>query len=193
MKTILFKPFDRWSENILLTVGIGAAIVGTFLSYLFNGRFDGALDMHFGQDTTITKVACDLLIDFLSLLLFLYPAAILINRKTRIVDILSAVLISKVPMYALVVFNAGNVLLTEGDRIAAQAMAHEQPTFDPLGITLMIVFALVTLLFIVWSIALLFNGYKTACNAKGGKPIILFIAALLLAEIVSKILIAQFN
>jgi hypothetical protein len=190
MKTVLFKPFDRWSETVLLSIGLGAALAGAFLGICFDARFDGALDLHFAGDTSVKTMAFDLLIDFGTLFLFLYAAAKIVNRKTRMVDILSAVLISRIPMYLLTVFNAGNVLAAEGDRVAKQAMAHEPVTMSPFGMVLMIGFVILTLLFVVWSVTLLWNGYRTASNAKGGKPIVLFIVGLLLAEIASKWLIA---
>jgi hypothetical protein len=190
MKTLLFKPFDRWSETVLISIGLGAALLGGFFGILFHARFDGALDLHFASDVSWKVTTVDLLIDFGSLFLFLYTVAKIINQKTRAADMLSTVLISRIPMYLLVVLNAGNVLAAEGDRIARQAVAHEPITMSAIGMGLMIVFIIMALLFAVWSVTLLWNGYRTASNAKGGKPVVLFIIALLLAEIVSKWLIS---
>ena len=49
MKQLLFKPFERFSENQLLVVGICATLIGSYLAYLFDGRYDGALDFHIIQ------------------------------------------------------------------------------------------------------------------------------------------------
>ena len=49
-----------------------------------------------------------------------------------------------------------------------------------------LLFAMLTLAFVVWFFALLWNGFKVATNAKGIKPVILFIIAVLLSEIISK-------
>jgi hypothetical protein len=40
---------------------------------------------------------------------------------------------------------------------------------------------------------LLYNGFKTATNAKGNKPKIIFGIAILLADIISRILIASLS
>jgi len=46
---------------------------------------------------------------------------------------------------------------------------------------------------LIWSIILLFNGFKTATNSKETKHILLFIVALILAEVFSKIVILNLN
>jgi hypothetical protein len=49
--------------------------------------------------------------------------------------------------------------------------------------TIFAVLAIISLIFLLW------NGFKIATNAKGKKPIILFVTGLLLTEILSKNLI----
>jgi hypothetical protein len=57
----------------------------------------------------------------------------------------------------------------------------------------MIITTIVTLIALVLSVILLLKGYKTATNAKISKHFLLFAFALLVSEIVSKILIYLFN
>jgi len=52
---------------------------------------------------------------------------------------------------------------------------------------------LVILLALVLAVILLYNGYKVATNAKGIKNTVLFVAALLIAEVVSKMIISTLN
>jgi uncharacterized membrane protein (DUF106 family) len=47
---------------------------------------------------------------------------------------------------------------------------------------------IISILFFIWYMVLLYNGFKVAAHAKGTKPIVLFILALLLAEALSKVL-----
>jgi hypothetical protein len=42
------------------------------------------------------------------------------------------------------------------------------------------------LLFVVWMVALMYHSFTVSCNLKGGKATLAFIAALLLAEALSK-------
>ena len=46
--------------------------------------------------------------------------------------------------------------------------------------------ALVAILMIVWMVVLMYRAYSLSCNVSGGKAIGVFIAALILAEAISK-------
>jgi hypothetical protein len=189
MKTILFQPFERYPERSLIAVGLLSALLAVVAGTYFDVRFDGVLDLHFVPGASAKDLAVDLGVDFSVLFIFLFAAAKWVNRKTRAVDVLSAVLVAKIPMYPPMLLNAGGKLAAIGESVATQAKAHQPPSIDALGITLLVLFMILMLVFMVWSVALLYNGYKTAAHGKGAKAIILFIGALLLAEIASKIML----
>lgn len=185
----LFNPFEKYTERQLLLFGTLITIAGAIIAWQFKARFDGALDVHFTGHVTIRQTIVDLAVSMLSLLLFLWLAAQFINRKTRVVDLLSAVIIARIPFYVLPLFNCTGWMSGFGTELEEQLKAGQQITWVPEAgeLVLLIFFALFTILLLVWAIALLYNGYRVATNAKGSKAVILFIAAVLLAEIVSKI------
>lgn len=189
MKTILFKPFERYNSNLLIAVGSAALIVSVLLAYWFQVRYDGVLDAHFVRNPTLQEVALDVVLNTISLLFFLFIAGKIINVKTRIVDVLSAILISRIPMALIPFANAGQMLSTDADPNDLEALTE----FAMNNLIPLVIGAIVIILLVVWSVALLYNGYKTACNGKGSKSVILFILALLLSEIGSKILIHHLN
>lgn len=188
MKTLLFKPFEKYSENRLLITGLLALFIGTGLAFLLNTRFDGALDIHYGMEVQFQTAVIDQALALVSLVLFLFLSGILVNPKTRFVDILSTVLIARIPLYLASLLNLGGYTSSAGLEIK-QSMLHEGSEISPFAIVLMVVSIVVILPLIVWSFVLLWNGYKTAANAKGVKAILLFIGAALLAEITSKIVL----
>jgi hypothetical protein len=56
------------------------------------------------------------------------------------------------------------------------------------------VFGLVTLFMLactVWMVALMWKSFSHCCNVRGGKAVATFVIALLLAEVLSKVLIGQ--
>ncbi len=101
MKTLLFKPFEQYSEKLLIFIGLGMAILGTFLAQVLNSRFDGAFDLHFIEKTLLQQAFIDTFINITSLIAFLFGAALIVNRKTRFVDIIATVTISRIPYYIL--------------------------------------------------------------------------------------------
>lgn len=189
MKQILFKPFEKFSALQLILSGLIFTVIGTWGATQFNGRYDGVLDFHIVQSCVRGQAIVDNLINILCLFIFIFLAGKIINPKTRLIDNLSTVIFARVPMYLLPFLNFEGVLPENFDPTnQTQLLAHITENLVPFIVTVVI-----SLLFIVWYVALLYNGYKTASNAKGAKAIWIFIGALILAEISSKTLIYTFN
>ena len=102
MKTILFRPFERYSEKTLVIVGVAFTLIGSLLGAVFQGRFDGVLDMHFVPSTSFYQVLIDNVINIFCLVLFLFLSAKYINNKTRLIDILTAAMVARIPYYFMV-------------------------------------------------------------------------------------------
>lgn len=197
MKEILFKPFEKYSEYKLLLVGILFSIMGLFIGDYFDASFDGVLDVHFGGFISLKYSTIYFFINMVSAMLTLFIASKLINKKTRIVDVLVTVLVARIPLYILPFFNIGNRLSYIGEllksnmtRIGKNSLYLDISTNDMI---LFIATSIVSLVMVIWYVALLFNGYRTASNAKGTKSIVFFILAILIAEIGSKLLIGLYN
>jgi len=62
-------------------------------------------------------------------------------------------------------------------------------TINPVGAVIFFIAVIITILMIIWMVALMYKAYAVSCNVKGAKAIITFIISLILAEIVSKVLI----
>jgi hypothetical protein len=177
MRTLLFQPFERYSERSLVAVGLLCAVSAVFAGAYFDVRFDGVLDLHFVPGSSVKDLSVDLATGFITLFVFLFA------------DILAAVLVAKIPMYLPMLLNAGGRITAAGEKIVEQTVERQPLSLDALSMTLLVLSIILVLLFLVWSVALLYNGYKTAAHAKGAKAIVLFIMALLLAEIASKIVL----
>ncbi|KGK31051.1 hypothetical protein [Cellulophaga sp. E6(2014)] len=190
MKTVLFNPFKRYQENHLFLLGIAVTLLGSYLGYLFNVRFDGVLDVHFANSTSSWQPALDNLIDSYILAILLYALGMYINNKTRFIDILNITLISRIPFYLITFFNVGGAMERINSEVLNTLRTEQIPDFSTLPLNSVLtlgIFALISLLFIIWSISLLFNGFKIATNAKSTVHIILFFTLIIIAEILSKL------
>jgi len=186
MKTFLFNPFAKYSERILLIFGLIVTITGGYIAYFYNAAFDGAIDLHFVAEIGAFQTAVFLLIDIVTIVLLLFLAGKIINRKTRFVDILSTALIARIPLYVLPFFNAGNYLFNLTSGMATKLLEGKPDAIIGPDMIFILLFAMCTMAFVVWFFALLWNGFKIATNAKGIQPVVMFILAVLLAEIISK-------
>lgn len=117
MKKIILNPFQTFSEKKLIAFGITTALIAIILSVPFNGRFDGVIDLHFVQKTTLLKSALDILIGILIITIMLFIIGKYINKKTRFIDILSSTLIAKIPFYFLLFFNINNLMFNTSEKL----------------------------------------------------------------------------
>ncbi len=189
MKTLLFKPFERYNSAVLVGIGLVGIVLSALFAFWFHMRYDGVLDAHFVSSPSLKEVITDIVINVVTLFLFLFPVGLIVNRKTRYIDIFSTILISRVPLCIIPVMNLNHNLIPDVDPNDLEAIT----AFALNNIVQLVLMSIVLITLLVWSVALLYNGYKTACHAKGSTPVLLFIVALLLAEIASKVLIHYLN
>lgn len=192
IKTII-NPFLKYSEKQLLSVGLLFFVLGGYLATLFNGRFDGVIDLHFVQKVNFSQPYIDLILSISMVSLLLFALGKYINEKTRFIDILATSIIAKIPFYFLLFFNINNKLYTITEKLMSNVLKGKGLDLQFYDMSILIVSAILTLLFLVWTITLLFNGFKTATNAKENKHFLFFAIAILISELLSKILISIFN
>ncbi|WP_298156840.1 hypothetical protein [Flavobacterium sp.] len=185
---IIFNPFEKFSTNTQLIFGILISVAGCFLAYQFNAHYDGALDIHFADAVPLHIPFLEIVLDTACLGLALFVAAKTINPKTRSIDIFSTVLVARFPLYLIPPMNYNNRMYEETMAITEMAMRN-QTNFAIPDMAFFLAFSALSLLLLVWFFVLLWNGYKVACNAKGTTAVLAFIGAIIIAEIISKILI----
>jgi hypothetical protein len=193
MKSLLFKPFERYSELTLLIIGTLFTLLGSYFAFIFDMRYDGVIDLHVSVSNTLLQPLIDNFINIFCLVLFLFSAAFIFNKKTRLVDIIATSLVARIPFYVLPLFNFNGQIGDAGNQLLQLVQDN---LVDQISISMMLpllIFGIFTILALIWYIYLLFSGYKTASNAKGNLPVILFIVSIIMAEMASKILIYKFN
>tara|TARA_R110000850_G_scaffold16697_1_gene51698 strand:+ start:37537 stop:38115 length:579 start_codon:yes stop_codon:yes gene_type:complete len=189
MKTLLFNPFKKYSERQLLVFGLITTLAGVVFATLTNIHFDGVLDTHFGKQVALKTAALQSLINIVSIVVVFYPLGKWINPKTRLIDIFNISLIVKIPAYLMMPLNINNWAYSQTEPLLG-AMANPfnlQLTQEM--ILFLIISSFLAILVFVWLIILLYNGFKVATNLKETKHIIMFILAIIVAEIVSKVLL----
>lgn len=175
MKLNPFNPFLRLAGFQALLPGLAIIIITAFLAGYGRVHFDGALDMHLGAVTHLAWYFIEPFVALFSLILCLYFSGLIFSKSNiRFIDVAGTVSLSRTPMFF----------------IAVLAFIPGLAVTDPYHMTIVQkTFAFVSLFFLIWMIALLYNAYTVSCNIKGTKAIVTFIGALLCAELISKYLI----
>lgn len=192
MKTLLFNPFIKIAGAKALGIGLIFIIISSILAYLFQTHFDGVLDAHFGEITQWWIPLAENGINILSVFVILYPmAALLTKGRIRWIDILGTTVLARFPLILMPLGNIGSTMQHMGEEFLKNKGEMPEFNFSTGQLIFIIVFTIFSIALLVWYVALLFKAYKVSSNLKQGKLIISFIAGLLLAEIISKILIHQ--
>lgn len=173
-KTI-FNPFVKFSEQQLIIFGMVFFILNGLVLYFGNMKMDSIF--HFSPvenaNLAITFFYCAFSIIFAVVVLFILGK--IFNSKTRLIDILNAVLISQALNF---------VVIITSQLIDLSKLASKSPQNSPLEISdlfMVLLFAGLTLPFIIYSIALLYNGFRTATNIKSWQKISIFAIVLFIS------------
>lgn len=178
------NPFERSSASQLIILGIVFYVLGSLSAYLFNVRFDNFLHIAVVEQVELWQPFLDNLIILACLFVLLFVLGKSINSKTRGIDILSTALIGYAPFYLMSLSNINDYSSKATHELLSitESTAMNISTFS---IIYLIILSIASILILVWIIALLYNGFKTAANAKGVKSIVLFVLALVATVIIT--------
>ncbi|MBK5722515.1 hypothetical protein JGH11_16700 [Dysgonomonas sp. Marseille-P4677] len=188
----LFTPFKFLAGMKALIIGLIVMVVLSVLGYLSETHFDGALDIHYGCSTVdsvyLTHALYQLLAWGTMTIIFYLTARVVTKTAIRLIDMAGTIALSQLPLiFAALLGFIPSFHLCFGDLDTtniADVMAMLQD-----NIVVLIVCSVVTMIFVIWSIVLKYNAYSVSANLKGVAGGVSFTIALIIAEIVSKILI----
>ena len=184
----LFNPLLKFSERSLLILGILSIVAGSLIGHYFSLTFDGAFDTHPLQITFIESLkenAINILMVFILLLIL----GKIINLKTRLVDIATISMIYRIPIYISGPLINLPVFKAIADKVLANKDNLENIKFETLELFSILAASSVLMIFLIYSIVILVNGFRTATNLKKWQYYVYFAIVLIIAEVLSKTLI----
>jgi len=190
--TWLFRPFTFIAGAKALISGIVILTLISVLGYYSNMHFDGIIDIHLGEQNTLTPYIIHAFYQFSTWLIltivFYVTARICSRSETRLVDIAGTMALSQAPLiFAALAGFLPFFHFSLGD-MNTMTMGAMMDTIKENIIPLMFG-AVVFMVFSIWSIILKYNAYSISANLKGAKAWISFGLALFACEVISKILI----
>ncbi len=180
--SLIWNPFSRIAGWQAFLLGLFITILSGVIAKFGNLLFDGVIDMHFyDRDITFSHVFYVLAIDLVSLFVIMILGAFILTRNFRIIDIIGTMTLARTPfLFSSIIALFVNQPNTE-ELLKRPMIMFSYPMF--------LVFGLITIPVMVWFIALMYNAFKVSTGTKGGKLIVIFVSALIIAEIISKVLI----
>lgn len=176
MNTWLLRPFTYIAGSKALLTGWLVMLATSVVAYFSKTHFDGAIDAHAGATGMPYFIyLLEALIAWGCMVLACYAAAAIFARTSfRLIDIAGTLALARSPLLIIALINF--------------AMP---PLENPLDIDpTVIILALISLPFFIWMLVLMYQGFSVSANMKGNEAVIIFILALIVAEVISKVLIS---
>ena len=165
-----------------------------FLGFYFNGRFDGVLNLHFVEKVSLIEVLFDQLVNFVSLVLILFLTALAFGAKgTRFIDVAGTIALALIPFSIAPLLNVNSFFYKTSMVLGKTALEGGELDLQTNAVIGLAVITFILLVLMVWTVALLFNAYKTSTNLKSGKLVGSFITGLVLAIVVSIYITRNFS
>lgn len=188
--TVIFNPFAKLNDKLLMILGIVSFLIGCFVSFKFQLIYDGIIDAHSYQNISYTDAFVSNAINVILVCILFFVLGKIINPKTRMIDLLNASFIYRIPIYLIAVFSSMPALQRVNESVVKNIATPEKIMINPDDIGILILFSIISLALLAYSIVLLVNGFKTATNAKKWQHFLSFAIVLIFAEIISKVIIS---
>lgn len=187
--TTIFNPFAKISEKTLMLIGVVTFLIGCFISWKFRMIYDGVLDAHPVLSLSYVQAFTTNAVNVILMCALLFGLGKIINSKTRMIDILNASFLYRIPIYIIAVMSKIPALDGINEKVMKNISHPENINLSAGDMFFLFIFTVVSLGLLAYSIVLLVNGFKTSTNAKKWQHFVSFAFVLIAAEIVSKLLI----
>ncbi|WP_104385193.1 YIP1 family protein [Sphingobacterium sp. HMA12] len=179
IRNLFLNPFLDFKERSLFLVGIVGFLLSSYLVYLSGEQFNGF--MHFYHPEEAVSLLAVLKVHLYMVLapfILFYVMGIILNNKTRIIDVLNVMLIAPFPLYLMLLLSKlinQDKFTNEIDK-ALKNGDHTLSSIDKGQMILFGVFGILALFLLFYQFYLLVKGMNVAVNNKKIWISILFVA-----------------
>jgi hypothetical protein len=189
-KTI-FNPFEKFDEKILLLVGIFTIIVSIAIGYWTETTYTSIYKIDNVKDISLQTTAIITTASFASAIIILFILGKILNNRTRLIDIVNTVLLSQLVLAVLQPIN--KIPFIENSQKTMISYSKNPTESTPiLDISIMMALAMFSILVLIYSIVIYYNGFKTATNIKKWQHIVLFAVVSLVTTLACQIIMSNF-
>lgn len=184
IEKLLLNPFEDCRDRTLLGVGVLVFVAMIAVSYFGDVVFDGIIQIHIA-DSTGVKVLVGNLSNLLILTIGLFALARILYDKVRLIDVLSNVLIARIP-----ILFAGVLTLPMTKLLPVAGLSAEDTTalllnMDRIKMVWIAIIAVFLLVFVFYFFYLLVVGIKHSINSKKHTHAFLVVIVVLFLDVLA--------
>jgi hypothetical protein len=194
MKKYIFNPFTRIAGIKAFLLGIIVVILTALICFFSHAHFDGVLDAHFSGNGNMFQYFKEGFIDLASVIIVFYILGLIVaGTRFRFIDMAGTMAFARIP----VIFTPIFALVFSPEKFTHYMLytflhKGEPVTISTLDIFSFIITTLITILMVIWMIALMWNAFRICMNSNKPKIVVTFIIGIILAEVISKITLIYF-
>lgn len=187
--SLLWNPFPRYTQNKTLVLGMLVLIIGSVSAMVGNVRYPGVFTWQYVDTVGWMAAFFDQLI-CLAVTFVVFVAAALFSGSERIRywKLVGSIMMARAPIVILPFLNFNGWLLEASEQMVdLNIEGNDLPEF--IASILLVLVSIVLIVFMVWTLSLLFNAYRSSARLTGVGSLISFILAMIISLIISGILI----
>lgn len=189
-KNYILKPFENVQDKTLLAIGILTGVVISCLQLLTHMRSIAILkQVTLKSAPTLVQTLSDFAITTIVMTLALFVFGKIINKKTRLIDILNTVLIARICLDISVLFDI-NGYLSDFSLQLIDNIANPEILFksNPQSFVYFIITSFASILCLVGFGYYIYQGFKLATHLKKKYMIIVFVLIILLVDTLTRLI-----
>ncbi|AJH14026.1 hypothetical protein [Myroides profundi] len=189
-KNYILKPFESIQDKTLLVIGVLTGVVISCLQLLTHMRSIAILkQVALKSAPTLVQTLSDFAITTIVMTLALFVFGKIINKKTRLIDILNTVLIARICLDISVLFDI-NGYLSDFSLQLIDNIANPEILFksNPQGFVYFIITSFASILCLVGFGYYIYQGFKLATHLKKKYMIIGFVLIILLVDTLTRLI-----
>ena len=184
----LFNPFVRIGGEQALVIGLSGIVVAGLVAAAGGVHFDGLLDFHPGYNVSFWVPVVEGLVNWSVISVLLALVSILVAPRTvRLVDIAGTQALARVPLLlAALACVPGPVRNGTAELVAAVAAGRMVTPTAATNVAGLLASACG-----IWMVWLMWKAFAVSCNQRGIRAVAIFVAAVIVGEVVTKFLLIR--
>jgi len=179
---LLYNPFERIAGWKAFLIGSIIVCISVLIAYGGNQYYQGAMNIRLVSDANLGYAFLSQAISLLCMVMLFFISGLIFSRGVRFQDVLGTVTLARYPYIIPAFF--GYIMNFDSINNITMSILSGNLAGNMDTIILLTVIGFVMLIILVWYIALLWNAFRISTGIKGWKGIIIFIAVIILTDII---------
>lgn len=190
----LLNPFEDFSDQVLLRFGLLLFIIGGLLAKLGSFDYYSFLKVIPQENHSWLQVYGHLVVNITLLFLFFFLFARLVNKRTRLIDILNVVLVNFGVIYCLgLLFLLFPLMeITQKIQEAMSAGDMSLSSINRMDLLMISVISFISLVFVIYFFYLCIVGVKFVMHGKKGYQGVVVCILILIADVAARYINSTF-